>query len=665
MSLEEYEKISITQFKGLYLRGLDDNCPLDHSTLAQNLRYNKNGECSTRDGIVSSLVVSGSNISRMFPATFDHNTTIILTCDGSGKIYRSDTGGVLLSLTNMVDFAAINIFGFCLISPILSGTATSDPVYIWQGVTGGLDTVPIRLAAGVGPGAASLMAAIELYPTPPGNCSVGVHKVAVSFITDTGYTTQPGPMTSPTPPLAENPTFTPVLVTLTGNLSIEIYNIPLGPAGTIARQILLTQADQDLFFYGGGQIWNGSAYVDWDGVIHDNTTTGIIISFFDTDLTVSADALFDLLPSIPGGSLNGSLIASMSSYHNRVFYLGGEFNLVRVTNPGSAESIDNVAGWVQVPDQFDSNYVTNSCTLQDVLYFFKSTGIFSVVDNGGNPNTWSGGIPLTVDAGAGCQSSLGLGTINLSTPANPQNQVAVITDFGGIYLFNGTVVQPPLTWKINDLWTNIYQYTNLVGTRVAIDPYNKLIYITVLGGSGSSLNYNNILVADYNDGLDSQNIKWSVWTFPYYTFPIGDIGMMTFTDGTETAYRFRIAFVNTICKVFPDALNDANGYPIVSLWRSAPISICTGALNIFRFLRARLIYNDNISIKLSSQDGAYFQNLPGFLNPYIPGRDVGREFNFMNESCEVQICCDATNGGFTLQRLDVFGKIRFNMRPSV
>ena len=657
MSLEEYEKISITSFKGLFLRGLDDACPPDHSTIAQNLRFNRTGEVATRDGIVSSLVTS-SFIVRMFSATFGHSTTIVLTCDGAGNIYRSDTAGVLLSVPGMVDFAAINVFSFCLISPILSSPTALNPVYIWSGLqVGGVDSVPIRPAAGVGPGLG--MTAVE--DSNPGNCTIGVHQIACSLITNTGYTTQPGPLGSPTPPLAENPSFAAANVASTGNKSIQISNIPIGPDSTVARQILLTQADQDLFFYGGGQIWNGSAFTKWDGIIHDNITTSIIISFFDTDLAVSADSLFDLLPSIPGGT--NSLIAGMTSYHGRVLYWGGEFNLVRVTTPGSSETIDNVNSWVQLPDQFDGNNVTNSCTIQDALYFFKAIGIFSVIDNGGNPNTW---VVITIDSGAGCSSATALGTINLSTPANTQNQVALITDFGGIYLFNGSVVQPPLTWKINDLWVNITQYTNLAGTRVAIDPYNKLIYITVLGNVNSGLNYNNILVADYNDGLDSQNIKWSVWTFPYFSNFIGDIGMMKFQDSSENAYRFRIATSNVINKVLPGALDDLGQF-IVTIWRSYSMAPkdSLGALNIFRFLRARLPYQDNISINLYAQDGALIRNIPGFNVPYQPGRDLTREFNFMDEKCEVQLCCNAMNGGMTLQRLDVFGKARFNMRPSV
>jgi hypothetical protein len=323
-----------------------------------------------------------------------------------------------------------------------------------------------------------------------------------------------------------------------------------------------------------------------------------------------------------------------------------------VTNPGSAEAIDNVNGFIQLQDQFDGNDVIVGITLQNALYFMKPVGIYSVVDNGGNPNTWQ---VVTVDAGAGCSSAMGLGTANLARQSLTRYQLALLSDFGGLYLFNGTVIQPPLTHKISDLWDDIYRATNWSGVRIAIDPYQKLIYIA------SIPNYPNILVADYHEGLDPENIKWSIWTFSY---TINDIGMAFIKDDTELAYRLRIASGNKVNKLVPGLLTDL-GTPIVSTWRSAPLTPEEGALNVFRYLRARMPYNDNLSLTLFSEDGAFIQNPPGFNIPYTPGRDLTREFNFMNEKCEIQICCNATKGGFRLQRLDVFCKPRFAMRPSV
>lgn len=642
MSLEELQRVTVDKFMGLYARGLKDDTAPDHASVVQNMAFNRRGETKTRDGTVFSLGTP-AKIVRLFVATFGHNEAIILTCDGNGNIYRSDTGGVLLSIPGMVDFAAINVFSYCLISPILSTPSSSNPVYIWQASVSSPDPVPIRPAAGLPPSVS--FSAVE--SATAGNCDIGVHQFAVCFVTNTGYTTQPGPVIANV--------FTSVTVTSTGGFCIDLSGIPIGPAGTVSRQILVTQSDQDLFYYAGAQQLVGGVLVTWDGTIPDNTTTSITISFFDTDLAVSGDSLFDLLSVIPGGTY--SLIAGMTSYHGRVLFWGGEFNLVRVTNPGSSESIDNVAGFVQLPDEFDGNDVVTSCTLQDNLYFFKNVGIFSVTDNGSDPDTWS---VIMIDSGAGSTTAHSLGTINLNATASTQNQIALIADFGGIYIFTGSVQQPPLTWNINDIWSNLEQTTHLDGLTMAIDPYAKLIYIAIIG-SVNFPGYPNLLVADYNDGLDLNNIKWSIYTFP---FPINAIGMAAFQDSTEFAYRFRIASGSNINKILPGALTDL-GSPIVCIWKSYYMTPNPGALNIFRYIRARLPFFDPITISLYSQDDTIIQNPPGFNVPYIGGRDMTREFNFMDEKMSVQLCCNATNGGFNLQRLDVFCKTRFSMRPQV
>ena len=634
MSLEEYTKITVDKFMGLYARGLVDDCPSDHSPACANVKFNRKGEVQTRDGYQLSFAL-GHAVKRMFVATFGHDENILLTCDGAGHIYRSDTGGVLLSIANMVDFAAINVYSYCLISPISGVSGANNPVYIWQNIAG-TDTVPIRAAAGLPPSGS--FSAVN--SATAGNCDIGVHQFAVSFITNTGYTTQPGP--------ASGGVFTAVTVNSTGGLCIDLSGIPTGPAGTVARQILVTQADLDVFYYAGGQI-NSSGLISWDGVIPNNTTTAITISFFDTDLAVSADSLFDLLPVIPAGNYGEA--GAMTFYNGRVFYFGGEFCLVRATNAGSSESIDNVAGFIQIPDQFDGNIVRGTVTLQSILYFTKAFGIYSVTDNGSDPSSWA---IFLVDAGVG-SSSQGIGTINLTQPALTQNQVALMADFGGIYTFTGSITQPPLTWKIDDLWKNLVATTNITVTlNIAIDPYNKLIYVLAAGTT--------LLVGDYNDGLDAQNIKWTTYTFPVTPYAVG---MMYIQDGTDFVYAIRLSSGNNIYKIEVNSGGNDMGTAINSYYSTYFLSPSLGALNIFRFIQSRVIFTGVLNLLITSQDSAFTLSPPAFTGGSNPGRDMLREFNFMDEKCSVQIGCNSGTNVFLLQRLNVFGKPRFNMRPQV
>ena len=621
MSLEEYQRVQITEFKGLYQRGLTDSCPPDHAPICQNMRFNRKGETQTRYGTSLSFNI-GTPVHRMFVATFNHGaTTILLTCDGAGNIYRSDTGGVLLNVAGMVDFAAINVYSWCLISPISGTAGGGNNVYIWQGAIGGGDPVPIRQAAGFAPSGS--FAAAE---TGSGNVDIGVHQFAVSFITNTAYTTQPGPVSGGV--------FTAVTVTSTGGKEIVLTGIPTGPAGTVARQIFVTQADLDLFYYCP------------NGLINDNTTTTLTVNFYDTDLAVSADYLFDLLERIPAG--NYGEIAGMEFYHGRVFFWGGEFCLIRATYAGSAESIDNVAGYVQLPDQFDQNIVYASCILQDILYFAKSFGIFSVTDNGGDPSGWS---QVCVDAGVGTVGNLG--TINLAQPSLPQNQITLIADFGGFYIFTGSITQPPLSWKVNDLWIQLMNDNAFLGITIAVNPYLKEIYIYFKG-----VNY--LLVADYNDGLDPMSIKWSQHTFPS---TLTAIGMAFIQDASTTEYALRLGFGNEVYKLDSTETSDS-GTPINSTYSLYYIAPTLGALNIFRFVRGRivsLVGTTALNIVCSSEDGVLVQTPPGWNILPTPGRDYLREFNFMNEKCSINFA----GPNFLLQRVEVFCGARFNMRPQV
>ena len=622
MSLEEYDRIDINSFMGLYKRGSADTCPPNHSPICQNMRFNRKGETETRYGTVSSLS-TGHNTNRIFTATFSHSTNIILTSDGAGNIYRSDTGGVLLNVANMIDFAAINVFGFCLISPISGVSGGGNSVYIWQArAGGGGDVIPIRKAAGHAP-SGSFTAA----DTGTGHVDIGVHLLAVSFIMDTGFTTQPGPKIAGV--------FTPVSVTSTGGKLIHVSGIPTGPIGTVARQIFVTQANQTEYFYVAS------------GLINDNTTTTVDLNFYDSDLIVSADSLFDLLEEIPAGNFGEA--GGMTFYHGRVFYWGGEFSLIRVTNAGSCESVDNVFGFIQLPDQFDQNLVFAGATLQDSLYFGKSFGIFSAIDNGGPPSSWQ---IINIDAGVGTVGNFG--TINVAQPSLAQNQALLIGDFGGLYVFRGSTDPTPLTWKINDVWQSILVGNAFLGLTVAIDPYSKVIYVYFKTQT-------TILAGDYNDGLDSQNIKWSIYSFP---FSVSAIGMAYFTDSVDTSYLFRIAGGSSLYRLDPTATADS-GTDISSIISTYFMAFTYGALNIFRFMRFRgssnPITSSTLSLEVFGEDNVVTSTPPSIALVQTPGRDYTREFNFENEKASIRFSAKS----FYLQRLEVFGKPRFNMRPSV
>lgn len=126
----------------------------------------------------------------------------------------------------------------------------------------------------------------------------GVHQCAVLFVTRKGYFTRPSP---------------PVSWTALGNLSAVATQIPTGPSNVVARILLFTTAGGATFFYIGPSATNPVQNM----VINDNTTTSLVVSFTDTQLSAGNDVtyLFNLL------ELEDS--AGVVSYATRLFWWGG------------------------------------------------------------------------------------------------------------------------------------------------------------------------------------------------------------------------------------------------------------------------------------------------------------------------------------------------------
>ncbi len=652
--LDEFSKVTIGKFMGLYQRGLEDNCPVDHSPNCQNVKFNKRGEISTRDGSTISIG-TGHPVTRIFLATFNDSDNVLLTCDGVGNIYQN--GSLLLTIAGMTDFVGLNLFNKCFIIPILSGFTSDNPIYLWDG------THAPRPAAGLPPPAGG---ALAVSGPAAGHVDIGLHYFAVCFVTDSGFTTPPGPAgVTLAGPLNAGPakvmdptTFTPVIFNAPGGTIVHLSGIPIGPPGTVGRIIIgskssfaSTSTNTPTAGEGGipsvifSQITGLPEFFYLPGgFINDNVTTTLDLNFYDTDLSISADSLFDLLAVIPGAV---GLGGGAQKYHGRAFFWGGEGDLIRVSNPGDIESIDNVAGFIQIPSERDGNIVRGTCINQDILYFTKAVGILSVTDNGGVPSSWP---IIYVDGGVG-SFFFGLGTITASQEALNQNQTILLSDIGGLYTFNGIVQQPSLSWKIDDIWKSI---TALNAVTVAIDPFAKMIYILAPLSAAYTL-----LVGDYNEGLDWENIKWTTYTFPFVPTAIA---MANFNDGSDFTYVLRLGSGNNLFKIEPGLIDDS-GAAINSFYDSAFINFGVGSLNIFRHLRARIRGNGVGLIKVFQEDRLVSTVPPSWTLLPTPGKDYDRQINQVNEKLAVRVGTNGVTDNFTLQRLDIYGKSYELMRP--
>src|ERR1035437_9057792 len=629
MYLDEYQKIETEDFKGLYKRGIADQCPPDHAICCENVRFSASGQVSTREGIAPSLALSHP-VKRMFEVAIDNVGLIMLTMDWNGNLYQDANATPIFAAPNVTDFAAINLYNKVYILPIVS-SGTIPNLQVWLGVT-----TTTRDAAGLAP-TGSFAAATG----GAGNVDIGDYQIAVSFITDTGFTTQPGPKIATV--------FTPVLYTAPGGAAITLTGIPTGGTEVVARQILITKANSDLYYYVGPSA---------GGFINDNTTTTATLNFFDTDLVLSADDLFDLLETIPGAARTGGL----NVYHNRLVVVRTNSDVIYISYPEDAESMNNVTGFIT--DVQDSDAPQGALVLRDTLYITRAFSIYATQDTGDVPGTWS----MTLVDGAIGSSQFALGTIAATNTALTTGDVALLANRAGLFLFNGEVVRPQLSYKIQDVWDAITHGYD-INITIQLDPFKKLIYV-LLPTNGSS-DPNLLMVADYGN----EDFAWGAradlqlkWTYYFFKdFIPTSIGLASFQDvdgPTDFDYYLRLgsAGTNAIVTLKDGVLNDL-GLAINSYYCMALLSIDKGSLNILRVVRLRARGSGTLILLARPEDLQTTQTLVALTLSAAPGQDLTRQCNFTNEKVSVSFGTNAVDEFMTVDRVDEFGKKMFAARP--
>jgi len=317
----------------------------------------------------------------------------------------------------------------------------------------------------------------------PGYTDFGFHIIAVVYETDTGYLTAPGPE------------YFAGITTVNIKTAITISNIPVSPDSFVTKRRLV--ATRAIPQYNGDQVGFQFFFIP-DGDIDDNTTTTKTVSFYDSDLLEDASHLLDNFDEIPAQ-------VGLTLYHNRlVGYTSFEdISLLRVSAVGEPEAISEVDGLLIVPP--DGNPLTNAQEFRDVLYAFKKTRTIGFADNGDVPSSWP---MVVIDQGIGA-SVHGVGTVLDSGGVNID--FLLIVDFSGLMLFNGAYARPELSYKIKDFWFDLDR-NDFKNIQIMNDSLTQVIYIT--------LPDKKMLIADYDDGLNAKDIKWSKWRFAIETTTI-------------------------------------------------------------------------------------------------------------------------------------------------
>jgi hypothetical protein len=461
--IRDHEVQILSDHLGYFNRDNDQAVPATRNRIDKNSEFIHFGQ-RTRFGFkaITPFFAAGDIVRYALYQRSDEAFTRYITLGPAGVFYDSTSAISIGTIAGCTDFSAITLFDRVYITPIVSDSGMpGEFVYVYSG------TGTFRRAAGLAPIGPTFAAGTG---ATGGHVTKGRHLISVAYETDSGFITQPGPV---------------VFYNAPGKRKIDLTNIPIGPAGVIYRHILMTKfikvydgipSHYELFFVPNGTILN-------------NTATTLTIDAADSELTDSADYLLDLMPTIPAqlgfATYQGSLVGFAEDTKEAV---------ARVSIVGSPESFNSVDGFIIVAPG-DGGGVRNAREYRGSLELWKSNRTFATRTNADSPSTWS---VIQIDGGYGTRTPRGITAVLDSSGAF--KDTLLVCDDSGLLQFYGRYSDKPLTWQVDKEWRDHFSGSS----NVAVDSINKRIYVT---GTES------VLMGDFNNGLDPDNIRWSVWTF--------------------------------------------------------------------------------------------------------------------------------------------------------
>lgn len=602
--------IILEKFNGLFARTNRDNVPLDHLSVANNLRYFPGG-FRTRGGLASELAAVGT-IAR-FHVIKIGSSDRLLVLNSSGSIYDSQNmSSAILTIGGMVDFSCLTLYDRVYITPHDRVTGKSGSyLYVYTG-SGSARTA----------GGASCDTNFNAADGAAGVVAAGVHKLALVYETDTGFLTKPGPII-----IGE---FVPTSYTAPGAKKINLTNLQVagGGTGVTLKHIVATKAGLlDYYFVPNGTVVNA--------------VTSLTIDFTDAQLVDSADYLFDTLSLISAG-------LGLARYQGRMVLYGfpsPNGSLARVSRAGNAEQFSDVDGNLLV-DVDNKRTITNVFDLRGSLYVVKEQGVHAYVDNGLEPSEWKS---IQVDDGIG---STVYGVANVLDESGQTTDKVLLADRQGLVVFDGLFHGIPLTWKIQDSWDSISPSIRNQ-TQVVHDPVRQLIFVTI--------NSAYLLVGDYNEGLNPQSIKWSVWTFSgRATSTIG-----VYDLGNSGAFELRIGSGGNVFKYVDTVGTTDAGSNIISTFSSGFLSSDgnLGAVNFFGGARLRINGSGSLSWSFVSEDLVDSVSLPVLALQSLPGKEFFERCNLQTERASLTLTLNS--GWMQVNKIRIFSTILWPMRPSI
>ena len=597
-------------------------CPPEFALDCLNVEYMEKG-VKTRAGFDSFLQATGNwngKATRVYEYKKRGEASRLLILDDGGKIWDSLTAmtTAVLDIATMTDFSAVTIFERVFITPHDGDVGlNNEDVYIYDGSS------TARVAAGVAPSGYTL-AVVDSAAS--GDVEEGTHLFSIAYETASGHITKFG-LTGAEVKQYEAP----------GGKKADMTAIPVGPAGTAARHVIVTKILVDYDGNPDDKQW-------WflpDGKIDGNATVVLAdISFFDSSLINSAERLMNQVATIPAG-------ACITSFGSRMIVAGeAEANATaRASEPGYPESISDLEGGIAVDPGDAGGAIHYMIEHRGILFFMKDHRTYASKDNGAAPNTWN---VIQVDAaqGTGVHGSGGV----LDEKGQTMDQFLVCTRTG-LQRFTGTYGDArELSYVIEDIWQRINPlYFEKV--HISVDPIKKRAYICVPLDSATEPSH--ILMCDFNEGLEWDKVKWAPWLFPKK----GTTSWIETKYATrETQFKFGASDGGIYVRNTATLLDF--GTAIESYYRSGFVTADpSGGVCHFHAIRARCVGSGNLDLTLYGEDDATTLSPVSITLAAAPGRELYRIFSFTNEKVSLKFGVNAASEWFDMSSLRIAGKL--------
>jgi len=630
LNLRDHEQIPINQWKGLYFNGIDDAVPPGYFIDSLNTSFEQI-EVRTRDGFTK--IFDLPNIRRFFVYKRLNETSRYLILDTNGSLWDSLYGSPLITNVNFKDFSALNYLNRAYITfhDRVSGIPGTN-VQVYEGEGPGT----LRAAGGTPPTGFALTPSTSVNV---GDLVLGTYLIAVCYETSTGFITAPGPETFA---VWDSP----------GGFKLNVDGISVGPAGTIARRLLITKSIPP-GLYTGNQLGYEFFFCP-NGRIFDNSTTFLHdINFFDDDLIDSADYLFDSRNTIPCGLgltiyNNRMALWGVPAFEHYVFFSAAIF----------VENFDQTGGLLFLDPSDAVSSIKNVVDHETSLLIQTQDRTYITVDNGNDPDTWRCD-PLDKAIGAECFSvSKILDSRGTSVKRFFQG------DKSGIYCYEGGgFADPPFSDNIAGVWARINK-KEFSKVQLVDDPEAKLLYASVPLDIATECSH--ILVGDYNNAFNRYGqlvgtlVRWNLWAFPW---SVTSIVVDTNLDA-ETVFK-QSGFSGHIYEQDKSVVLD-HGIRITSYIQTHLLKTKGYFVNHFGFLEARVEGVGYFNIYLYGVNNQKIMTPPRWELKPEPNRYYQKPINFVDTKMSVKLMSNLNAGErFTLFEMSVDAKSLWAETPRI